>query len=279
MRTAAYHYGIDPLSGPAAQLNAEQRSRILGGEACMWVEYASDETIDSRLWPRLAVIAERLWSPEQITDVAWMYARLEPVSRQLEWTGVRHRANYEPMLDRLAGGRPAEPLRTLADAVEALGIDGRRGEKKTSLLDLNRLADAARPESEPVRQLELSATRVIVNESFGYDHAGLRAAFTAWAQNDERLQPLFESNPLLGELAPISKNLASAGKIGLEALDSWESGKPVSDSWVTQAWRELDRTAKPSAELVLAAVRPVRILVEAVSQNAKPNSGRPAEKH
>jgi hexosaminidase len=183
------------------------------------------------------------------------------------------------MLDRLAGGHPAEPLRTLADAVEALGIDGRRGEKKTSLLDLNRLADAARPESEPVRQLEMSATRVIVNESFGYDHARLRTAFTAWAQNDERLQPLIEGNSLLGELTPISKNLASLGKIGLEALESWESGKPVSERWVTQAYSELDRAGKPSAEVVLAAVRPVRILVEAISHNAPGNSGRPAEKH
>ena len=36
--------------------------------------------------------------------------------RLLEWTGVTHRASYGAMLDRLAGGRPVEPLRILADA-------------------------------------------------------------------------------------------------------------------------------------------------------------------
>src|ERR1039458_9211153 len=35
-RPAAYHYGIDPLGGPAAQLTPEQAKRVLGGEACMW---------------------------------------------------------------------------------------------------------------------------------------------------------------------------------------------------------------------------------------------------
>ena len=53
-----------------------------------------------------AAIAERFWSPRETTDVDSMYARMEAVSRVLEWTGVRHRANYGPMLDRLAGGQP-----------------------------------------------------------------------------------------------------------------------------------------------------------------------------
>ena len=56
---------------------------------------------------------------------ASMYERMTVVSRQLEWTGVQHRANYVPMLDRMAAGRPAEPLRVLADAVEAQGLGPR----------------------------------------------------------------------------------------------------------------------------------------------------------
>ena len=147
LRPASYHYGIDPPSG----------ANVLGGEACMWAEYVNAETVDSRIWPRAAAIAERLWSPQEITDVDSMYARLEVVSRTLEWTGVQHRANYGPMLDRLTGGRPSESLRVLADVSEAQGLSGRsRAAKYTSLTPLNRFVDAVRPESESVRRLGAS---------------------------------------------------------------------------------------------------------------------------
>ena len=60
---AAFHYGVDPMSGDADSLGPEQKSRILGGEMCMWAEYTTAEMVDSRIWPRAAAIAERLWSP------------------------------------------------------------------------------------------------------------------------------------------------------------------------------------------------------------------------
>ena len=82
---ASFHYSIDPMKAPAtatggdvikgvkpgtpADLTPEQAKLILGGEGTMWEELASPEMIDARLWPRLAVIAERFWSPESVTDV------------------------------------------------------------------------------------------------------------------------------------------------------------------------------------------------------------------
>ena len=84
----------------------------------MWGEYVTSETIDSRIWPRLAAIAERLWSPASVNDVDDMYRRLEQVSRALDAIGVRHRANYERMLQRLAGRHSIDALRVLAAVVE-----------------------------------------------------------------------------------------------------------------------------------------------------------------
>ena len=53
-----------------------------------------------------------------------MYDRLETVSRMLDWVGLEHRVNYEPMLERLGRELPADALRVLADASEALGNRG-----------------------------------------------------------------------------------------------------------------------------------------------------------
>jgi len=257
LKPAAFHYSIDPGDSP----------RILGGEACMWNEYATPETVDSRIWPRLAVIAERFWSPRETTDAASMYARMEQVSRRLQWTGVQHRSNYQSMLDRLAGGGPVEPVRTLADAVEATGISIRQAARKySSLIDLNRLVDTARPESEPVRHLELAAARLQP-----VDLAELRATFQLWMENDARLP----ENALLAEAKPVSRNLVETGKIGLEALRYLESQKPAPESWLAQQNHALDRMEKPVAEVVLAAVRPVRVLLHALESKGVRSGNEP----
>ena len=258
LRPASYHYGIDPQGGAAAQLTPEQESRILGGEACMWSELVDAETVDSRIWPRAAAIAERFWSPRGVTDVASMYDRLEAVSRQLEWTGVHHRSNYLPMLDRLSGDRRAPSVQVLADAVQALGLGPRGGSKYTTETPLNRLVDAARPESESVRALEQDVGKD--------DAAALRRAFTRWAANDAAFQPLAADNALLVELTGLSRDLSTVGQIGLKALDYLASGRPAPADWVSAQSADLTRMSRPNAEVTLAAVRPVKMLLEALSR-------------
>ena len=248
LKPASFHYGVDPI---APDLSGEDKSRILGGEACMWAEYVDAETVDSRIWPRTAAIAERLWSPAGVADADSMYERLAAVSRMLAWVGLEHRSNYQPMLDRIAGDR-ADALRVLADACEALGIEGRRSARKyTSLVDLNHFVDAVRPESESIRGLEQAARKLATAE--------LRASFVAWSENDARLQPP-------PELVGLSKNLSILGSIGVQALEFLKSGSEPPRGWIEQRRAAVLEMEAPQAEVRLAAVQPVRILLDTLAR-------------
>ncbi len=272
LRPASYHYGIDPLDGEAGKLDAAEASRILGGEACMWSEYTSTETIDSRIWPRMLAIAERLWSPRSVTDPASMYMRMEAVSRWIEFTGIRHRSNYLPMLERMAGAaNPVEPVQVLSDAVESAPVQTRRDTRMySSLVPLNRLVDAVRVESELVRHVEAAAGRVASGQTTTGDVETLRRIFALWRDNHARLAPLASQNAFLREVLPLSAGLSELGAIGLEAL---ESPNGPSREKLERRLRAVPSTA---AEISLAAIRPVRILVEnGAGTGSGPASARP----
>ncbi len=147
-------YLVDPLGDKADSLNPEEKERILGGEVCMWAEYVSDETIDSRIWPRTAAIAERYWSPAAVRDVPDMYRRLDAIDPELDLIGLRHNANYPRMLERLAGSNDIEALKTLADVLSPgdLGLRHRVKSDYTQSTPLNRLVDAARPDPPVARR-------------------------------------------------------------------------------------------------------------------------------
>jgi hexosaminidase len=268
LKPASDHYAIDPLAGPAAQLTPEQQALILGGEACMWGELIGPETVDSRIWPRMAAIAERFWSPREVVDVDSMYARMEAVSRILEFTGVRHRAGSGPMLARLAGGRPIDPLLALAESAEPLGLGPRNARLYTTLTPLNRFVDALPPESESVRALELAAGRVAADPSAKADAAVLRARFATWAANHAPFQAMAEGNAFLLELTPFSKDLADLGDAGLRLLASLTEGTPVDDVWLARESNLLTRLlaarGMPGLEVKMAAARPVKLLFDAV---------------
>src|SRR5712664_3040940 len=156
MWPASRHYAVDPMSGAAASLNPEEKSRILGGESCMWSEWVTPENIDSRIWPRNAAIAERLWSPPEVQVTGSMYTRLDMLSRRLEWLGLTHRSSMVPALYRMAGTSDITALRTLADVVEPVKDYTRMNSLKT-VWDVrgpvNRLVDIASPESDQARRL------------------------------------------------------------------------------------------------------------------------------
>jgi hexosaminidase len=288
MWSAERHYLNEPLSGAAANLSPEEQKRILGGEACMWAEYVSPENIDSRIWPRIAAIAERLWSPQDVRDVNSMYRRLEEVSQRLEWLGLTHNTYYAPMLRRIAGADDISSLKVLADVVEPVK-DYSREElapaPATSASPLNRVVDAARPESATARQFAISVDALGSGSSRPGTEAEVRSLLSRWRDNQIELQPLIEKSLLLKEVAPVSQNLSALGAAGLAALDYLDRGEHASADWLTQQLALVEQAKKPQAQLLLVIAPSVEKLIRAsagaavssTSSSFSPSSSLPAQ--
>ena len=270
MWSAARHYAVDPMSDAAATLAPEETNRILGGESCMWAEWITPENVDSRIWPRSAAIAERLWSPQSVTDIASMYNRLDAISLDLEWLGLTHRSARTHMLQRMAGSEDISALRVLADAVEPVK-DYDREKFEHQPVDvrapLTRLIDATYPESDTAREF---ANLVLQFVQSGYKDqaakAQIRNWLTLWRDNDAKLHPLLQQSALLQEDIPVSQNLAMLAAAGLQAIDYLDKGLPEPDLWKAQQSAVIEQAKKPVAGLLLMVVGPVQQLVEVSGQ-------------
>jgi hexosaminidase len=270
--SAARHYAVDPMSDAAATLSPEEQLRILGGESCMWSEYVNAENVDSRIWPRNAAIAERLWSPQSVTDVPSMYARMDKESTRLEWLGLTHKTYYRQMLQRIAG--PATPqefaaLRTLADVVEPVKDYAREQlatTEPTSATPLHRVVDAVSLESDDARRFAVLVDKYLA-ASCKDDDAGaeLRSELLRWRDNDPAIESLAQKSFLVKEVVPVSQDLATLGKIGVAAMDYLILGSQAPNVWKTDQLALLAELAKPKAQLLLVPVSSVQKLVDAAT--------------
>ena len=267
---AAAAYAADPLP-PDSPLTPAEQALVLGGEAAMWTEFADSLILDSRIWPRAAAVAERLWSPQATTqNVADLYRRLNLTSGQLESLGLRHRSAPALLLKQLAGANNVAPLARLAEVLEPVKEYKRhfQGYKYTTATPYNRLVDAAPAESEAARHFGTLVDSVVAarpttpawRPAALPQLVALRAQAVRWQANDVLMQPLFFSNPSLQEYAPLSTQLAAVSALVLERLTQLQTGQAASLAWQKAARATLDAAQAPVGQAELAVVKAVRKL-------------------
>jgi len=240
---ASFHYLNDPI--PADSVLSESAFKnILGGEATMWAELVTPETVDSRIWPRTAAIAERLWSPGSVKDVNDMYRRLEIINYKLEDYGVTQLKNYDVLLRRLTNGGDITALKSFTDVVEPLKgyTRGGQGVHYTSYSPYTRVVDAASPESEISREF-----RNLVDEYVsGNKEAEVKivSIMNGWKDNYSKLSETIQSSPVLKEMLPMALNLKLLSDAGLEAVNFISKNQKPEADWLTQKSNLLDASKK-----------------------------------
>jgi hexosaminidase len=265
MQPASFHYAKDPLSKESANLSNEEKKRILGGEACMWAEFVTPDNIESRIWPRTAVIAERLWSPPEAQDIPDMYRRLECASRELDLLGLMHRSKPIEMLQRMAGDQNIAPLKMLADLLKPGSLAIRQHTQKyNSLILLNRMVDIVLPESDAARQFSDLVDGALANTAdAGESIQEIRRLLSLWHENRTQSKPIFEQSALLKEIDPVSEIITELSTRGLQALDYIASGQKPPDAWQKECASFVERAEKPQAEMLIAIVPPIKKLINA----------------
>jgi hexosaminidase len=266
MQPASFHYLNDPIPDDTS-LTDEQKENILGGEATSWSELVSPETVDSRIWPRTAAIAERLWSPQNIRDVEDMYKRLEFTSFRLEELGLTHRKNYPMMLRRLTNNTDITALKTLVDVLEPVKKYERhhQGVTYTSYSPLSRVVDAARPESMSARRFSILIDSLIANPKTSLQ-LEIVEMLKKWRKNHRDLKETIKISPILHEIETLSQDLETIAEIGLEAGNHYTSGIEPTDSWIEHSLKALEETKKPRGQTELMVVEPIERLVKAVAE-------------
>jgi hexosaminidase len=277
---ASQHYLADPLPADSS-LTPDETRHVLGGEATMWGEWVSPETIDSRIWPRTAAIAERLWSPRTVTDVDDMYRRLAVVSRQLEELGLTHERNYHVILRRLANSENTDPLSTLVSVVEPVK-EYRRYQMRpqTMLSPLTGLVDAARPDSEAARRFASMVENFLSDAPhFVVYRSEIRDSLNSWRDAGLALDPMIDRAPALQEVRPLAKNLVDVAAVGIEAIEYLSTTKAATTEWRDAQLAKLDEAAKAKAALELSIIPSVRKLVIGAAEMPRPKPTAPARLH
>ncbi|HEX4932269.1 MAG TPA: family 20 glycosylhydrolase [Gemmatimonadaceae bacterium] len=265
IKPASEYYAADPVP-QFDELTPAQQALILGGEACMWAEYITAETADSRIWPRLGAIAERLWSPRAVTDVADLYRRLDRLTDRLEAAGFRVRSHPARLLATIAPGFDTAPVESLLVALQppAFG-QTTNGAMLNQHHPLTRLVDAARPDpagrwitERLVRRLALDAGDAAARDS-------LLVLFERWSLLLPRIEALGARSPTLAQGVPAARALARSAVVGTEALGFLAAGRKAPADWARQVQEELRGYEVPREALRVVIVGEVRKLVSLVA--------------
>lgn len=206
-------------------LTESQRKNLLGGEACMWTEAADSVILESRIWPRSGAIAEKLWSPQELTDdTNDMYRRLLILNDLLEEIGLQHMSYRQALVLNRVDDRYRKPLDQFVDLLREDLLFNRMVIYDPPFdvdTPLNRIVDGAAPESYAALRFEMKVDEWLENKDLDLKEE-IRSQLYTWSSMNKELRPAFAEYPFLKEVEPHAQHLSRLAELALIALG--ESG-------------------------------------------------------
>jgi hexosaminidase len=268
--SAAKMFAADPIPDNAG-LTPEQTHLILGGEACMWSEQIVDATIDAKVWPRAAAVAERLWSPQTDRNATDMVRRLRIESLRLDALSLQHLSGPQRALRQFAGAPTTPALDTLAVTLEPVDF-GIRSHRQHNTVDtpMTGFVEALvfdPPFTEELPRMVDTYLNGVTSAEREEGRLQLDALFHAWIATGPALDQLASARPQLDTIADRRHQLVQLGELGLASLAAHDKHHPLSAAQKQQADELLSLAAEHSNSLADFVVLPsMETLVAAATQ-------------
>ena len=249
MLSVKHHYAIDPI-GDAVLSNSE-RAKILGGETTMWSELVTPLTIDSRIWPRTAAIAERYWSKKEVIDFDNMFKRLQIISFQLEELGITHLRNKNVILRNITNNQSTKSLEILSDISEPLKIYSRNagGTEYQTYSPFVLFADACTADAKDALLFKNLVNAHISNPTLK-TKKNLLYFFNKWTKGYQRFLQLKPTTKLV-KLKPLYDHLNSVSTLFFNAL----KGKNSSKKEISKAIKQLENPVEDVEVVIVSALK------------------------
>jgi hexosaminidase len=261
MLSVEHHYSVDPIG--YIELTKEERACILGGEATMWSELVTPLTIDSRIWPRTAAIAERFWSPKEVNNIENMKWRLKDVSNKLEELGITHIKNRDVILRNISGYQNIDALKVLSNVCEPLKMYSRNkgGTEYKTFSPFTLFADACVVDAEDAVGFKKTTFNFIENSNNDNTNAVLDY-LKKWKENHKEFTKI-ANNPNVISLESLSSNLSKASKL----LASVIKTKKITKEEFDTINRYMKILSDPHEDVELVIVKPLNTLILYCKEN------------
>jgi hexosaminidase len=234
----------------------------------MWGEQINSLSIDSRIWPRTAAMAERFWSPESVKDVDDMYRRLDVESLRIEALGLTHLTHEGAALRELAGSEQIDALRVFSSVLQPVSFHDRyKGQHTDQITPLDNLVDAVRPDPPSRHRMDMLVRGLLKAPSANPKaSAELDSVFKSWAAAVPVVEMQMNHSPLLAIARPRAQQLSQLAQTGEEALSYLKGEAKAPAGWKQAKLAQITSARQNQALVRFTFLDPLEQMVKAVQE-------------